>query len=94
MTTNSGERSLHHFVRAVDLADNYPDLAFLECRRIMEIMIKDIYCEKMNVNEVPKKLNTIENIRGDLAQNKYKLPRVVDACMGLVQQLGNFGAHD
>ncbi len=56
MTTNSGERSLHHFVRAVDLADNYPDLAFLECRRIMEIMLKDIYCEQMNVDEVPKKL--------------------------------------
>ena len=89
-----GERCNHHFYRALDLADNYPDLAFLECRRIIEIMIKDIYCEKMGVDSVPRKLQTIELIKSDLGHNNLKLPRVVDICMSLVQQLGNFGAHD
>jgi len=93
--TNDGTtgRLSHHYDGAVELGGNYPDFAFLECRRILEIVLKDFYLECTGSN-TPSSVNTAEKIMQSLGEKGYPIPRVVRACSNLVQQLGNFGAHD
>ncbi|CAI8239443.1 MAG: Uncharacterised protein [Methanobacteriota archaeon] len=80
-----------HYQRAIDLADNFPDLAFTECRRILEIILKDYYFEETGIH--PKE-NTSEKLMETISKAGYKPPRVVSACIRLVQGFGNFASHD
>ena len=60
---NHGERCNNYFSEALDLAD-HPDFVFVRCRKILEVILKDIYCESMGLEKVPfiqKKLFLILN---------------------------------
>ena len=89
--SETSDRLSFHFQRATELADNFPDLAFTECRRILEIILKDYYFE--NTGTQPKE-NTSEKLIGSISQAGLKPPRVVSACIRLVQGFGNFASHD
>ena len=89
--SETNERLAFHYQRATELADNFPDLAFTECRRILEIILKDYYFEETGTHS---KDNTSEKLMGAISQAGHKPPRVVSACIRLVQGFGNFGSHD
>ena len=90
---NNGERCNKYFLEACELAD-YPDFVFVKCRKILEVILKDFYCESVGLEKVPNNLKQIQQIRGKMGEKKIKVPRVVDICFSLVQEMGNFGAHD
>ena len=85
------ERLAFHYQRATELADNFPDLAFTECRRILEIILKDYYFAETGTHS---KENTSEKLLTSICEAGHKPPRVVGACIRLVQGFGNFGSHD
>ena len=90
---NNGERCNKYFLEACELAD-YPDFVFVKCRKILEVILKDFYCESVGIDQVPNNLKQIQQIRGKMGEKRIKVPRVVEICFSLVQEMGNFGAHD
>ena len=90
---NNGERCNKYFLEACELAD-YPDFVFVKCRKILEVILKDFYCESVGIEKVPNNLKQIQQIRGKMGEKAIKVPRVVEICFSLVQEMGNFGAHD
>ena len=90
---NHGERCNKYFLEACELAD-YPDFVFVKCRKILEVILKDFYCESVGLEKAPNSLKQIKQLRGKMGEKGIKMPRVVDICLSLVQEMGNFGAHD
>ena len=88
-----GERCNKYFLEACELAD-YPDFVFVKCRKILEVILKDFYCESVGLERAPNNLKQIKQLRGKMGEKGIKMPRVVDICLSLVQEMGNFGAHD
>ena len=86
-------RFIHRFNRAIDLSTTYPDLAFVECRIILEMVLKDYYFESVGEASSASK-SSVEEILGLLGKKGVKLPKTVIASTALIQQMGNYTGHD
>jgi hypothetical protein len=75
--------------KAVRIADQDPDMALTRARKVLELIVRDVYERRV---QAPPGTQPLENLLQRLAKDGH-IPRKVAAYAHAIRELGNVGTH-